>query len=263
MELIEEIRNKYYKGIELLTNEDDISNALPFPNYTNFFPIVTGLIKILEDSIQNYERLIQTNEDEELTELYKEELIFKKLKLKICNERLKQAEEIKTDEVETLDSTDAKTIVFASTSSGRSYLEQDLKYVPEEYYSDILDCINDIEIGRKEENIEISRPFNSNNKKLKGLHEIKRFKIRLAYTILSKNIIYVMIVRQKKDDNATIDRDDLINRRKNTEDEFLEIKKIIKDENAFQEFMEKNNEIKKNLIELLEQKKRGNKSGRK
>ena len=223
---IDVLRKNYYDGIANLTDEKDIRTFLPSPEFTNFYPIVSGLLDKLVVKQQKLVEFLNDETDEEYREIYYEELSLVDLKIKICKERLLEASKIEEEE-KTADNEESKKIVFALTSSGKSYIEQDLKNIPEEYYPEIFDCFKDIENGRKEENGEISRAFNTNNKKLKGMHEIKRFKIRLVYQILDKNVIYVMIVRQKKADNDSVDREELINRKKATTEEFENLRFMI------------------------------------
>ena len=52
MDKIEELRKQYYESIRLLQNEQDIFNALPQPEYENFFPLIRGIIKMLEDELK-------------------------------------------------------------------------------------------------------------------------------------------------------------------------------------------------------------------
>ena len=74
-ESIEELRNQYYEAIKALQNENDILSALPKPDYKNFFPIMTGMIKILEQEEKEIkELLLKENPSDELYQYIKEDL---------------------------------------------------------------------------------------------------------------------------------------------------------------------------------------------
>ena len=49
MDRIENLRKQYYESIRLLQKEQDILNALPQPEYENFFTLISGVIKMLDD----------------------------------------------------------------------------------------------------------------------------------------------------------------------------------------------------------------------
>ena len=71
------------------------------------------------------------------------------------------------------------------------YLEEDLKDIPEEYYIDIIECLESLKNGFTENN-EIKGKSLKNNARLKGLHEIKKFKIRIGYLNLDSNLTFII-----------------------------------------------------------------------
>ena len=98
-----------------------------------------------------------------------------------------------------------------------------------------------------------------NNARLKGLHEIKQFKIRIGYKNLTPNLTFIILAKTKKSDNSSLDRNDLINRNSKVTVEFQQLNELIKDENKQAELIIKNQEIENKLMEYLNKNKRGRK----
>lgn len=48
---IENLRKQYFAAILNLQNEQDIIDALPKPEYNSFFPIIYGLMELMEKEI--------------------------------------------------------------------------------------------------------------------------------------------------------------------------------------------------------------------
>lgn len=71
-----------------------------------------------------------------------------------------------------------------------------------------------------------------------------------------------MQVRMKKDNNSLIDKQDLINRNKNTKNEFIELKRNIENENYKLELINEHYDIYQELKKVLEENNR-NKKGEK
>lgn len=259
METIEILRNQYYEAIQLLQDEKDIKNALPQPEFTSFFQIMYGLIEKLslveKELIKELNKI--DNQDKEMLEYLKEELELNNFKKSLCEKLIKEARKEEQEE-EIAEKGSPKNLIFATTSRGNVYLEEDLKDIPEEYYVEIIECLESLKNGFTESN-EVKGKSLKNNAKLKGLHEIKQFKIRIGYINLNPNLTFVILAKTKKSDNSSQDRGDLINRNSKVGAEFQKLKELIKDENKKTELIEKNQEIENNLIEYLNKNKRGRK----
>lgn len=65
---IEMLRQQYFKAILYLQNEEEIKEALPIPEYTNFFPILKGLIELIDNEIKTNELMLEDNQQE--SEMY-------------------------------------------------------------------------------------------------------------------------------------------------------------------------------------------------
>lgn len=259
METIENLRNQYYEAIQLLQDEEDIKNALPQPEFTSFFQIMYGLIEKLtlveKDLIEELNNI--DSKEKEMLEYMKEELELNNFKKSLCERLIKEAKKEEQEE-EIAEKGSRKNLIFATTSSGKVYLEEDLKDIPEEYYIDIIECLESLKNGFTESN-EVKGKSLKNNARLKGLHEIKQFKIRIGYKNLTPNLTFIILAKTKKSDNSSLDRNDLINRNSKVTVEFQQLNELIKDENKQAELIIKNQEIENKLMEYLNKNKRGRK----
>ncbi len=252
------LRNQYYESIKLLTNKEDIIDALPKPEYKSFFPIISGLIQTLSKEIEELKVLISDEKEEEVKEYLQDELNIIKMKETICIDLYKKAQKEKTTG-DDFEKTQQKNIIFAKTASGNVYLQKDLKDIPEEYYQSIRECIEKIESGYKEENPEKAKAFTTINSKLVGLHEIKEFKLRVIYKILDKDTAYILLARMKKDNCESLDRDEMINRSENTDKEYQRLKREIENKDKKEKLIEEHKEIKENIFEYIKTRGRGKK----
>lgn len=253
----ESLRESYYQAIKNLQSKEDILSALPNEEYNSFFPIMTGLIKMLDqEEIEIREMLLKESSNSELYQYIKEDLEICLFKKEICEklyEDVKEQEQIekKAEEIE------HKNLFFATTDAENIYFEKDLKDIPEEYYDVILTCLKRIEFGYKEQNNEKAKPLNTVNAKLAGMHEIKEYQTRIIYKTLAPDIAYIMLVRIKKDNNESLDRETIIERKKQTEKQFKKLKNDIKNDDIKKELIENQRKIKEKIIEILMNNRRG------
>lgn len=143
-------------------------------------------------------------EDLEEKQLYITEIRILELKCRICEKVLNDSFTF-TDDV-TIDESKKVNVIFGITPSGSIALLNDIKRnVDSHYYPEVLEMLDQLEAGDFVNNQEKVRKFNSNNNKLSGLMEIKGFQLRLFFRQLPNNIIYVEMLRVKKDDRVTKD----------------------------------------------------------
>ncbi len=254
---IETLRKQYYDAIKLLQDKDDIIEALPKPIYKSFFPIMSELIKQLKEDEEELRKMLSDEKQtSEMREYIKKDLEICMLKKEICIELYKQALEEETIE-KTAEKKATKNIIFAKSESGNIYLQKDIKGIKEEYYDAILDLIEKIATGYREQNSEKAKAFTTVNSKLSGIHELKAFKIRVAYKILDQDTVYLLIARTKKDDNESLDREEVIKRANNTEKEYKRLKKEIKNKDKKKKLVEEHKQIKEQIEEFLKKNRRG------
>lgn len=91
-----------------------------------------------------------------------------------------------------------KTNFFFSMSNDISYLERDLKTVPEEYYNKIVDLLLKKRYGDTNANTDKQLV---NNSKLKQFRELRSDQVRILYKNLNNNSIIILGVGVKKEDN--------------------------------------------------------------
>lgn len=258
MENIEFLRKKYYEAIILLQDEQDILNALPQPDYGNFFPIITGLIQCLDNELfmLQEELRVLNQSDFEMREYIEEEIKILLFKKEVCNSLLQKGIEDKTIEEEA-EKTPVKNIVFATTNSGNICIKNDLKTLPEEYYESIIDSLQNLMNGIEENNPEKAKALSSSDKKMAKIHEIKEFKVRLFYKNLSSDTVYVLMVRMKKSDYDALDRKEVTIRNNQVNKQYEQLKKLVKDPQMKQKLISENQEILSNLCDYLVQNRRG------
>lgn len=259
MDKIEVLRNQYYEAILNLQDEEDIRSALPQPEYQSFFQVIYGLITKLESNVQELQEELQKSSDNdvEMLEYIKEELAISMMKKNLCAKLIDDAKEVTTEETKA-ETGNKKKLIFATTPMGNVYFEEDLKNIPEEYYADIIESLQSLKSGFTESNEEKGKSLN-NNAKLKGVHEIKPFKVRIGYINLSPDLTYIILVKMKKSNNDSKDRADLINRNSRVTPGFQSIRELIKDENQKSMLVQQNQKIEERLIEYLNSNKRGQK----
>ena len=252
MDKIENLRQKYYESISLLQNKEDIENALPKPEYENFFSLISGLINMLDKELASTREMLQDSSD--MKEYIEEEINLIKLKLDICNKLLHKAIEDKQIEEEAL-VTPKKNIIFATTDSGNICIESDLKGISEEYLQSVEDSLIQLQEGVIEENIEKGKSM-TNNAKLSKVHELKPFKVRIFYKILSPDTVYVLMVKMKKSNNALRDRREIEERVEQRTKQYEQLKMKIKDPVIKEELINQNKEHLDRILGHIEQKKR-------
>lgn len=252
MDRIESLRKKYYESISLLQNKEDIENALPRPEYENFFPLIAGLISMLEKELVLTQEMLQDNP--EMREYIEEEISLIKLKLDICNNLLHKANEDKQIEEEAINA-QKKNIIFATTDSGNVCIESDLKGISEEYLQAVEDSLIQLQEGVIEENIEKGKSM-TNNAKLSKVHELKPFKVRIFYKILSPDTVYVLMVKMKKSNNALRDRREIEERVEQRTKQYEQLKMQIKDPIMKEKLISQNKEYLDRILGHIEQKKR-------
>ena len=183
---------------------EEILSILPPPQFSNFLEIVKGVIEALKIEIETYNVLLAMEEDLEEKQLYITEIRILQLKCRICEKVLNDSFTF-TDDV-TIDESKKVNVIFGITPSGSIALLNDIKRnVDSHYYPEVLEMLDQLEAGDFVNNQEKERKFNSNNNKLSGLMEIKGFQLRLFFRQLPNNIIYVEMLRVKKDDRVTKD----------------------------------------------------------
>lgn len=257
MDRIEELRKQYYESIKLLQNESDIISALPQPEYESFFPIINGVIKMLDESILiTEEELQKTNlEDREMLLYIQEELKSLQYKKNLCTRLLEKGLQDKKIEEEA-EQTPKKNIIFATTESGNVCIENDLKSFPEEYYESVENSLRLLQDGFEESNSVKGKQLIGSNK-VTGLHEIKEFKVRVIYKNLSEDTVYVLMARMKKSTSwTTSDRREIIERSKKRNKQFEMLKEMIKDPIKKAEIIAENSEIIKKIYSHISQNKR-------
>lgn len=247
---ISNLEKQYFKVIEELTEADDILDSLPNDDYINFFPLMEGIIAKIDSSVRELEREITIEEDKEMLLEYKLEIELFKIKKELCLKKLKKANEsLNIENVATV--TPQKNIIFAKRSNLSTYLEKDIKNISPEYYDKVKETLEDLENGTAKIKALTS------NKKLVNILEVSPFKVRVMFKNLSADTIYVIMARVKKDDNSVLDRQEPIKRAQNTNSEYEELKKLIKDPVQKEKLLEEHRKIRNDIFSYIKHHRKG------
>lgn len=254
-DIIDKLRRNYFEAINCLTNREDIIASLPTPNYDNFFPLMTGLMSLLMEKIDSINEELLSIEDDDLMSVASDELELLSFKYDLCASILEDA--IKDNLYqEEFEEHGKKNLIFAKTSLGNLCVERDLKGVPEENYDDVLKLLTYLEDGISEDNVEKGRIF-TNNAKFKSLAEIKKFNIRIVYKNLSSDLVYVLLITQKKANRDLVTSRTIDERAQYTEDDFEFLSKLIEDSLEKDKLIAAHAKFKDELFEMLNKNRRG------
>lgn len=182
--------------------------------------------------------------------MLQEEIDLVDFKIQICEDRINYANEIVKEE-EMAEMTSQKRIIFAKTSSGNTYYQKDIKDIPDEYVAQALRDLRQLRTGITEDNEEKAKSFKNNNR-LKGIHELKSFKVRTIYRIIDRNTIQVLMVRMKKSDNDRKDLIEVITRADKTMKEFNNILDRINDQQYMKSLIDESEELYETIVGKLE-----------
>ena len=147
-ETLTKLRDSYYESIILLQDEKDIIEALPKPEYQNFFPLIEGLISKLMTEYEEFQSLDDKDKEilEEIKSLNKKINICKDLLVKVNNE-------LASETLAEQSTYSKRHLIFAKTSFGTTFIEKDLKNIPFEYYDKILSALDTLENGDVSSNL--------------------------------------------------------------------------------------------------------------
>lgn len=157
-----------------------------------------SLIKEEDFYFDNDVKIDVLKEYKEKFKLYKNCRDFFDNQIKNIKEENYLEENYLEEKGEILDETMVKTNFFFSMSNDISYLERDLKTVPEEYYNKIVDLLLKKRYGDTNANTDKQLV---NNSKLKQFRELRSDQVRILYKNLNNNSIIILGVGVKKEDN--------------------------------------------------------------
>ena len=250
---------QYYSSIVDIMDLEQIDSFLPEYSYYAFFRIMKGLIQILKNYYNELnEVLLSDTETPDLTMIEEYEITARKIE--ICEKKYQEAKEKENVEDLFYDGK-VKHIIYATRGDGCTYFENDLNSIPEEEYFKILQSINELLNGIRSSNIVKDRRF-INDATVKDVFEKKTFRVRVLYKLLDSNTVFLIMVKQKKKDNAKLDKEVIKARNKSTIDEYTRIKNTFEqNEEEKEKIIEQNDIITKNILEFLNKNMRGVKNG--
>lgn len=252
--MLEKLRQQYFQTVLVTTTDEELYSVLPNKSFSNFKEIMRGIIKLLAKEIKSNMSSLSREKDEEMILLYKEEIADLQRKLKICEQAL-QSSYVIEEVPKSIDEEQKNIIIFGVSPAGNVSFLSDLKRdVDIHYYEGVLDLLNSYIDGTALNNPETMKRFTGSNTKLQGIYELRGFQIRIIFQLIESNIIYVDMVRIKKDDRSLKDINEPIKRINLLNKDYERVKRIVKSGEGLEDLIIKNEEVYRDIVEFLESK---------
>lgn len=248
------LREQYFRAILATETEEELYTFLPDIVFSNFYDLMRGIIQSLMKEIEAYERFAK--EDEELRNSWLMEVTKLKEKLSICENVLK-ASYVTVEKTQEVDKSKKTNIIFGINPSGNVAFMNDLrKNVDSHYYPAVDEMLTSLENGTLT-NIE---KFTSIDAKLQGLFKAKAYQLRIFFRQLPNNMIYIDMIRVKKDDWSIKDKQDPTKRYALLNSDFEAVKRRLKNNDRVEELIIESQEIMSQIREHLEKNTLGRKN---
>lgn len=221
---IEELRKNIYYTISLLQDKDEIINALPTPSYANFFPLIDGIIELLNNDIEEYNKWLK-DLDENSDDYYDVSVLLEntKLKIEICNKLKNEA--CKEKNVTDVVASDRKIdFIFAKSGFNKIKFRSELTSISQEKYSEIHEFL---EMIRNRQNFNNIKKIRRLTGPLDGIWEAKPFGVRILFKFLNNNTVYIFGIKEKKSNNDSIDRNQILEKYSSCRFEYDQLAKEI------------------------------------
>lgn len=195
---IEELRKNIYYTISLLQDKDEIINALPTPSYSNFFCLIDGILKLLNNDIEEYNKWLKDFDENsvdysDVCDLLKNT----KFKIDIC-EKLKKGA-FKENNVTEIVASDRKIdFIFAKSGFNKIKFRSELTSISQEKYSEIHEFL---EMIRNRQNFNNKQKIRRLIGPLEGIWEAKVWEVRILFKFLDKDTVYIFGIKEKKSNN--------------------------------------------------------------
>jgi hypothetical protein len=252
--MLEKLRQQYFQTVLVTMTDEELYDVLPNRNYSNFSEIMQGIIKLLVKEIKSNMSLLSKEKDEEMILLYKEEIFLLQRKLSICENMLRSSYIIDEPEDKKIDETKKNIIIFGVSPVGNvSFLSDLRRDVDEHYYPAVLELLNSMRDGTAANNPDTIKRFTGANTKLQGIYEAKTYQIRIIFQPI-EDVIYVDMVRVKKDDSSLKDRNEPIKRLNLLTKDFERVRRIVKSGQGLEELIIQNEEVYQDIINFVETK---------
>ncbi len=250
-----------FSALSKLKNPEDINREFPSISNYSSYDLLEALSKAFTDELYEYESNRDEYTGEELSELYEIEVSILKLKIDLCQKRMKDIKELEKEKKEIIESDEEKkTIIFAKSSAGNRLAVKDISKISDENYNDLKFALEYLSTDKGEGNPEIRKKM-ATNSNFSDIYETKKFQMRVYYQILGKNIYYVIGVLQKKDDLSHEMRTFIDNRKKITQKEKEKLTELFKKTDPEsvmmqQQIIDENEEVFNDILEMVEERKK-------
>lgn len=181
----------YYDLLKYPENINRVEYELINVITKNQYKVIKELKLLLENDYKENRSIINLEENE-----YQSNIINVSSKLMMLNHVL-QCLSMTDSPLDKGDESMCNQLFFAERISGKKYIEDDLKEIPNEYLESaykLLQALKDNDFNGVE-----NKKFTNNNS-INDLWQVKVFKVRLYYKLLGKNNIQVLMLSMKKSD---------------------------------------------------------------
>lgn len=252
-DLMKGLRAKYLSTIREI-NPEDIESVLPSSAYSNFFPLMKGILEELSTEVTEWQNTASECQNKQDKDECKREASLAERKLIICENYYRQNLTIENaKESNESNPSNPYNLVFGINPAGNISAKKDLERdVDEHYYEQILELIADLEQGTNIGNVEKRKKLSTTIERFKGLSEIKGFQVRIMYRELPNNILYIEMIRIKKDDWSLKDRKDVETRDVLLSKDFNRIKQRIRNNDHVEDLIIENQKILAEIKDYIE-----------
>lgn len=246
MNFDEKYLNSYISVIQEMKTEEQIEGALPSRETPNYEDFIRMLIQKFMEIRQTLCMMLSEATDELDQKYLEEELEYNDLHLLVLNHCLEK-------EIISVENTKRRNVVFLKTAyDGVSFFEKDLKTFPKEYLPYIMELYEKLKQDFHSDNVQFSKKLVENDR-VRGLYELKDFKIRLVYRILKDNTAVVIAAYLKKSNVLPKNIKELLeNRNSYFEKNSALLEKFLSNEQTkeslLQETLEIEHNIQKNIL---------------
>lgn len=217
----------YYNLLKYPENFDKVHYELVNIIDENQFKIISEIKSMLESDYNTVRDTTVLDEG-----IYQDNLITVSSKLMLLTEVLYDINN--SDLTKKIpDVLNDNTLFYAGKSQGKTYIENDLKCIPDEYLESSYKLLNALKTNNYQG---VINKKITNNNNMSDLWVVKIYKVRLYYKLLGKNNVHVLMLTLKKSDN----------------DKFLYSRLNYRISETYSEYKKFENKIGSNVISELE-----------
>ena len=251
-ETLEKLRDNFVHSV-LFATEEDIVEVLPNLFNSNFDILMTSIITALEKEISDNEYIMSNEKDENHVREYEKEIASLKRKLFICKQKIEEVvyERKGIEQENDFDNSQKMNIIFGINPAGNISFFNDVKRkIDPHRYEDVSKLLEEMKEGKLDKNNSEKGKKMSHNSKLSGVEEKKGYQLRIFYKTLPNHMIYITMIRHKKDNNESLDSAEPIARFSLLGSDYERVKRNIK-QGKIEEYLTINEQVYEEIQSFL------------